>query len=220
MSCSDGLIYLKEKPYMNIIDYILLALLLAMVIVGSKKGLIRELSAFFTLIPAVIVSIQFMDTFTVMMYERIGGSPLVVAFVSFILLLGLAYAAFKLIGMGIVRIIKLQRKGRKDQMGGAFLGFARGWILMSFVFFLLFLLPMPAKFYTAMEASLFGPTLIKTVPVLFESSRVFHPHDPSFYTKVESALKLEKSQRQVPVADRNDVDLVLYQINRFFDIGI
>ena len=205
---------------MNIIDYILLALLLAMVIVGSKKGLVRELSAFFTLIPAVIVSIQFMDSFTVMIYERSGGSPLVVTFVSFILLLGLVYAAFKLIGMGIVRIIKLQRRGRKDQMGGAFIGFARGWVLMSFVFFLLFLLPMPAKFYTAMETSFFGPTLIKTVPVLFESSRVLHPHDPSFYTKVESALTLEKSQRKVPEADRNDVNVVLYQINRFFDIGI
>ena len=38
---------------MNIVDYVLLALLVAMVIVGSKKGLLRELTAFFTLIPAV-----------------------------------------------------------------------------------------------------------------------------------------------------------------------
>jgi uncharacterized membrane protein required for colicin V production len=203
---------------MNIVDYILLALLLAMVIVGSKKGLLRELTAFFTLIPAVIVSINFMDTFSVFVFEKIGGSPMVVTFLSFILLLGLAYAAFKLIGIGIARIIRLQRKSRKDQMGGAFLGFARGWVVISFVIFLLFLLPMPASFYLAVENSLFGPTVIKTVPLMYESSSMFHPKNPSFFAKVESALTLTNSDSRVPSDDRSDVDMVLYQIHRFFNL--
>ncbi len=203
---------------MNIVDYILLGLLLAMVIVGSKKGLLRELTAFFTLIPAVIVSINFMDIFSVFVYEKIGGSPMVVTFLSFILLLGLAYAAFKLIGIGIARIIHLQRKSRKDQMGGAFLGFARGWVVISFVIFLLFLLPMPASFYLAVENSLFGPTVIKTVPLMYESSSMFHPNNPSFFTKVESALTLKSSDSRIPSDDRSDVDMVLYQIHRFFNL--
>ena len=101
---------------MNIVDYILLALLVAMIIVGSKKGLIRELTAFITLIPAVIVSINFMDSFSVLVYEKVGGSPMVVTFLSFIVLLGLAYAAFKLIGIGIAKVIHLERKGKKDQI--------------------------------------------------------------------------------------------------------
>jgi uncharacterized membrane protein required for colicin V production len=203
---------------MNIVDYILLALLLAMVIVGSKKGLLRELTAFFTLIPAVIVSINFMDTFSVFVFEKIGGSPMVVTFLSFILLLGLAYAAFKLIGIVIARIIRLQRKSRKDQMGGAFLGFARGWVVISFVIFLLFLLPMPASFYLAVENSLFGPTLIKTVPLMYESSSMFHPDNPSFFAKVESALTLKNSDSRIPSDDQSDVDMVLYQIHRFFNL--
>lgn len=204
---------------MNIVDYILLGLLLAMVIVGSRKGLLRELTAFFTLIPAIIVSIYFMDYFSVIVYEKIGGSPMVVTFISFILLLGLAYAAFKLLGLGIARIINLQRKGKKDQMGGAFIGFMRGWVMMSFVFFLLFLLPMPAGFYLAMEDSLFGPTLIKTVPFLYEASGKLHPRSSSFYDKVESALTFKNSNHRIKPEERSEVDLVLYQIHRFFNLG-
>lgn len=201
---------------MNVVDYILLALLVTMVIVGSKKGLIREMTAFFTLIPAVIVSINFMDVIAVMVYEKVGGSPMVVTFLSFILLIGVAYAVFKLIGIGLAKIIHLQRKGRKDQMGGAFIGFMRGWVVMSFVFFLLFLLPMPAGFYVAVENSFFGPTLVKTVPFMYESSTALHPHNPSFYAKVESALLLKHGDRSLGNDIQAEVDLVLNQIHRFF----
>ena len=202
---------------MNFVDYVLLALLLAMIIVGSKKGLLRELTAIITIIPSVIVSINFMDTLAVAVYERIGGSPMVVTFLSFILLLGLTYAAFKLLGMGFAKVVKLQKQGRKDQVGGAFLGFIRGWVMMSFIFFLLFLLPMPAGFYVAVENSFFGPTLIKTVPIMYETSSALHPKNPSFYNKVESALTLKKSGGGLPAEVKGDVDLVLYQIQRFYE---
>lgn len=205
---------------MNYIDYVLLALLVAMIIVGSKKGLIRELSALITLILAVIVSINFMDSFTVWVYEKVGGSPMVVTFVSFIILIGLMYAAFKLLGMGVARIIHLQKKGRKDQMGGAFIGFMRGWLVISFVFFLLFLLPMPAGFYLAVENSFFGPTVLKTIPILFESSSALHAHSPSFYGKVQSALELKKSHDNIDPKTRAEIDAVLFQINRFFNSGV
>ncbi len=201
---------------MNIVDYILLGLLVAMIIVGSKKGLLRELTALMTLIPSVIFSIYFMDTFSVIFYEKIGGSPLVVTFFSFIFLLALAYAAFKLMGIGLAKILRLQKKGKKDQMGGAFIGFMRGWVVISFIFFLLFLLPMPASFYLAIEDSLFGPTLVKTIPVLYETSTPLHPEGSSFYGKVESALLLEKSTFRLDADLRAETELVLMQIHKYF----
>jgi uncharacterized membrane protein required for colicin V production len=201
---------------MNSVDYILLALLIFMVIVGSKKGLIREMTAFITLIPAIIVSINFMDEFSVIVYEKVGGSPMVVTFLSFIILLALAYAAFKLLGKGFARVIHLQHKGRKDQMGGAMVGFLRGWIVLSFVFFLLFLLPMPAGFYLKVEDSLFGPTVIKTIPFMYESSSALHPRNPSFFNKVKSALTLENSSISPNGETQAEVGLVLRQIEEFF----
>lgn len=203
---------------MNIVDYVLMALLLAMVIVGSKKGLLRELTAMFTLIPAVIVSINFMDSFSLVVYEKVGGDPMVVTFLSFIILLGVAYAAFKIIGIVFAKMIKLQRRGRKDQMGGAFIGFMRGWVVISFVFFLLFLLPMPAGFYLSVQDSFFAPTLLKTVPFIFESSSPFHPKSPSFINKVESAMTLKSTR--LKEEDRREVELVMMQIRRFFYDGL
>jgi len=206
---------------MNIVDYILLVLLVAMIIIGSKKGLVREITALLTLIPAVIVSINFMDSFSVFVYERVGGSPMVVTFLSFIILLGMAYATFKLIGMGIARVINLPKKGKKDQMGGAFIGFMRGWVIISFIFFLLFLLPMPAKFYVSVEQSFFGPIMVKTVPIMYESTSALHAHSPSFYGKVESALELRKSSSgEMDDNTRAEVKSVLFQIQRFFDVGV
>ena len=64
---------------MNWVDGILLLVLLASVILGSKKGLIRELMAFIIFFTAVIVSVNYIDRFAVWVYEQIGGSPLISA---------------------------------------------------------------------------------------------------------------------------------------------
>lgn len=202
---------------MNVVDYILLALLVLMIYVGSKKGLLRELTAIITLVPAVIISINFMDKLAVFMNDKFGGSPLVMTFLSFILLLGACYAVFKLIGMGLAKMINVQNKGKKDQMGGAFIGFVRGWVVLSFVVFLLFLLPMPARFYTSVEGSFFGPTMVKTIPVMYETTAALHPRNPSFINKVESALELRESSGRLSDDQKADVDLVMYQIKRFYE---
>ena len=72
---------------MNWVDGVLIVLLLASVIVGSKKGLIRELMAFIIFFTAVIVSVNYIDVFAVWVYAKLGGSPLISAFLSFLLLL-------------------------------------------------------------------------------------------------------------------------------------
>ncbi len=71
---------------MNWVDIVLLILLLASVIVGSKKGLIRELMAFIIFFTAIIFSVNYIDLFAVWVYEKIGGSPLISAFLSFVML--------------------------------------------------------------------------------------------------------------------------------------
>ncbi len=79
---------------MNWVDIVLFVLLLAMVIVGSKKGLVRELMAFLVFLIAIVVSVNYIDRFAVWVYEKVGGSPLVAAFLSFAVLIALSYAAF------------------------------------------------------------------------------------------------------------------------------
>lgn len=204
---------------MNWVDGVLIALLLASVIVGSKKGLIRELMAFAVFFGALIVSVSQLDRLSVLIFDKLGGSPLIAAFLAFFILLAGSYAAFKLLGILFYKVAAIKGVGKSDQIGGAFVGFLRGWIAIGFVTMLAFLLPMPDRFYTDFESSLFGPTVAKTIPLLYNQTAAIHPRSPDFIEQIESALLVgsaSSSGRDILSEDRAEVYRVMYQIDRFF----
>ncbi len=210
---------------MNWVDIVLLVLLVAAVIIGSKKGLVRELMALAVLTATVIVSINYIDIIATKIYAKVGGSPLVVAILSFIVLLAFVYAIFKLLGLLFYRIANLQKLGKKDQVGGALVGAVRGWIVISFMIFLVFLIPMPEKFYIDFDNSFLGVAFAKTVPALYESSTGLHPKNTNFMQKVENTLiqqpspKASRAGREDIGKNREQVYRVIYQIDRFFGTG-
>lgn len=173
---------------MNWLDFVLIALLLTAVVIGAKKGLVRELSALLLFLVTGVTSLTYLDTFAVWVYEQIGGSPMISAFLSFLVLLAISYTVFKLAGFIFYKVASIKSLGKQDQMGGALVGFVRGWLGVAFLVFMAFLLPMPEKFYSAFETSAFGPVLAKTVPLVYESTTVVHPQSPSFVDKVKEAL--------------------------------
>jgi membrane protein required for colicin V production len=208
---------------MNWVDGVLLVLLLASVIVGSKKGLIRELMAFLVFMVAIIVSVNYIDQFAVWVYSKIGGSVLVSAFLSFLFLLAGSYATFKLVGLLFYKVANIKQIGRKDQMGGALVGFVRGWVAIGFLTLLVFLLPMPDSFYVAFENSFFGPAIAKTIPLVYDSTAKIHPQKPEFIGQIEKSLMLESStggsDGEVE-EERRSVHKVLFQMEKFFSSGI
>ncbi|RME29202.1 MAG: CvpA family protein [Candidatus Zixiibacteriota bacterium] len=206
---------------MNWIDGILIALLLASVIVGSKKGLIRELMAFIVFFAAIIISVNYIDRFAVWVHDQLGGSPLVTAFLSFAILLAGSYAVFKLCGLIFYKVAQLKNVGKRDQMGGALIGFLRGWMAIAFLTVLAFLLPMPDKFYTAFEDSFFGPAIARTIPLVYDGTAAIHPRHNSFIEQIQNTLLLSSStggssSGDVSV-DRAEVYRVMYQFDRFFN---
>lgn len=206
---------------MNWIDGVLLVLLLASVIVGSKKGLIRELMAFVVFFVAIIFSITYIDNFAVWVHEQLGGSPLVSAFLSFVILLAISYAGFKLIGLLFYKVADLKSTGRKDKLGGALVGFLRGWVAIGFLAFLVFLLPLPNQFYVSFESSFFGPAVARTVPIMFEGTAAVHPQSPDFMNKIERALLVaQSSSGGVADEDRIEVYQVLQKMRQFFNTGL
>jgi membrane protein required for colicin V production len=208
---------------MNWVDGVLLVLLLASVIVGSKKGLIRELMAFLVFMVAIIVSVNYIDLFAVWVYNKIGGSVLVSAFLAFIFLLAGSYAAFKVIGLLFYKVANIKQIGRKDQMGGALVGFVRGWVAIGFLTVLVFLLPMPDNFYVAFENSLFGPSIAKTIPLMYDGTAKIHPKKPQFISQIEKSLLLENTSggnSGEVEENRRSVHKVLFQMEKFFASGI
>ena len=206
---------------MNWIDWALIVLLLASVIVGSKKGLIRELMAFVVFFVAIIVSVTYIDMFAVWVHDQLGGSPLISAFLAFIILLAVSYAVFKLLGMLFYRVANVKNIGRKDQMGGALVGFLRGWVAIGFLTFLVFLLPMPDGFYSAFESSFFGPAVAKTVPLMYEGTARIRPGQDDFLQKIEKTLLVAPYQGKSGGSgsledDKVEVYRALYQIEKYF----
>ena len=205
---------------MNWIDGVLIVLILASVIVGSKKGLIRELMAFAVFFVAIIASITYIDKFAVWVHNSIGGSPLVSAFLSFIFLLAICYAVFKILGMVFYKIASIKETKGRDLMGGALVGFFRGWTAVAFLTFLVFLLPMPDSFYTAFEDSLLGQKVARTIPLMYNSTSALRPSQHSFMEKVEHTLLLAPSSGQAGkdllTEERQEVHRVLRQIEYFF----
>ncbi len=206
---------------MNWIDAILIVLLLASVIIGSKKGLIRELMAFVIFFVAIIFSVNYVDNFAVWVYNLLGGSPLVSAFLSFVFLLAISYAVFKVLGLLFYKVAALKQTGRKDQMGGALIGFLRGWVTIGFLTFLVFLFPLPSQFYDSFEASFFGPAVAKTIPLIYEGTSPIHPQNPDFMEKIERTLLVAegrgRSHKGLTDEDRVEVYQVLQQMRRFFN---
>ncbi|MEW5925273.1 MAG: CvpA family protein [Candidatus Zixiibacteriota bacterium] len=210
---------------MNWVDIILLILLVAAVIIGSKKGLVRELMALAVLTAAVIVSINYIDIIATKIYAQLGGSPLITAILSFIILLAFIYAVFKILGMMFYKFANLQSLGRKDQLGGALIGAVRGWVIISFLIFMIFLFPMPDKFYVEFDNSFLGPTFAKTLPMIYEGSSTLHPQNADFMTKVENTL-LQRPPNDVSGEDlaelsknREQVYRVIYQMDKVFGDG-
>jgi len=205
---------------MNWVDGILLVILLASVIVGSKKGLIRELMAFIVFFVAIIVSVNYVDTFAVWVYDKLGGSPLVSAFLSFAILIAGSYVAFKLLGILFYKVANIKTSGRRDQMGGALVGFLRGWVLIGFVTFMAFLLPMPQAFYNSFETSFFGPAVAKTIPLMYEGTSSMHPGNTDFVDKIESTLLVTESRdKGTTDEERTEVYHVIQLLRQYFTTG-
>jgi membrane protein required for colicin V production len=207
---------------MNWVDAVLIVLLLASVVVGSKKGLIRELAAFAVFFVAIVVSLNYVDSFAVWVYEQVGGSPLISAFLSFTFLIAGCYVGFRLLALLFAKVASIKPTGARDQLGGALVGFLRGWITIGVLTMLSFLLPMPGYFYTSFENSFFGPTVAKTVPLMFEGTSRLHPRHTSFMEQMENTLLVapELGSGTEPLQEhRQQAHKVLYQMERFFDPG-
>lgn len=206
---------------MNWIDGILIVLLLASVIVGSKKGLIRELMAFIVFFTAIIVSVNYIDDFAVLVYSKLGGSPLISALLSFVILIAVSYAVFKILGLLFYKVANIKQVGRRDQMGGALIGFLRGWVTVGFLTLLVFLIPMPNNFYVAFESSFFGPAVAKTIPLMFDGTSKLHPQTPDFMSQMEKTLMVEPSDGSGSADDdRTDVYRTLYRMEKYFTISL
>jgi len=173
---------------MNWLDFVLIAALLIAVILGSKVGLVRSVMRFFALAAGIIITTNNSDIIAVEVARHIDASPMVIAIISFIILLAVLYGVFRLVVIMFYKVSQMQSLGRTDKIGGGIMGAVRGWVFMGFVFFLLTLLPMPDGYHRMIDGSALSMPMMKTIPVIYEGSAPLHPSSKSFVQRVETSL--------------------------------
>jgi membrane protein required for colicin V production len=181
---------------MNWLDYIILAVLVTGIVMGFKRGFVREAMGLLGIIFGVIIAINYVDWASGKFLSHMHVSPHVVTFFCFILLFLTAYLAFKLLGMVFYRIGQLSPLGRLDKIGGGFFGFVQAWILTGMILLLLMFFPLPQSFLRTTDTSFFAPVMRGTIPMIYEESSALHPGSGSFVQKIADSFRVNRSARQ------------------------
>lgn len=215
---------------MNWFDIALVTVLLITMVVGSKKGLIRELMGFFALALGVIVTVNNIDFLAIEIARQIDASPMIIAVVSFTVLLAVLYGVFRLAGFVFYKVGEIQKLGKRDKVGGAVMGAVKGWVLIGLVLFLVTLLPMPQAYYRAVDDSILTQPMMRTLPLIFDGTGALHPRSGSFVEKIEESInetdrtlashhKKSYSDPAQKYAKRERIDQALDNLDRYFGMG-
>jgi membrane protein required for colicin V production len=181
---------------MNWLDIIIAAGLIAGIVLGFRKGFIREAMGLLGLIVGIIIAVNYVDWLSAKFLTHMRVSPHIVSFFSFILLFASVFLGFKILGFLFYRVGQLTPLGKLDRVGGGIFGFVQAWILTGFVLLLLMFFPLPQKILTATDNSFFAPIMRGTIPMIYEESTLIHPQRGSFISQISKALKSDKSDSQ------------------------
>jgi membrane protein required for colicin V production len=215
---------------MNWFDIALVTLLLVTMVIGSKKGLIRELMGFFALALGVIVTVSNIDFLALEIARHIDASPMIISVVSFTVLLAVLYGVFRLAGFAFYKVGEIHKLGKRDKVGGAVMGAVKGWILIGLLLFLVTILPMPQAYYRAVDDSILTEPMMRTLPLIFDGTGPLHPRSGSFVNKIEESInqtdqtlashhKKSYSDPALKYAQRERIDQALDNLDRYFGLG-
>ncbi len=176
---------------MNWIDFVLMGLLLAAIIIGARRGVFSGLMGIIGLTSGVIFSINYSDQISARFLSHMKVSTVMVVFMAFIVVFVMVYVGIKLLGYFFYKFASLKPLGGVDAVGGAILGIFQGWIVLGVMLFLLIFLPLPDSFVAKLDSSFFAPGMRGVVPMIYDETTFLHPESPSLVDKLKTALRAE-----------------------------
>jgi membrane protein required for colicin V production len=184
---------------MNWIDFVLMGLLLAAIIIGARRGVFSGLMGIIGLTSGVIFSINYSEQITAKFLSHMKVSTVMVVFMAFIVVFVMVYVGIKLLGFFFYKFASLKPLGRVDAVGGAIMGIFQGWIVLGVMLFLLIFLPLPDSFVAKLDSSFFAPGMRGVVPMIYDETTFLHPESPDLVDKLKSALRAKpgKSSRDL-----------------------
>jgi uncharacterized membrane protein required for colicin V production len=152
----------------NWVDLLVVILLIRSSYVGLTKGFGWELFRFLGYLSTAIAAVYFYEYASQLLGDYF---PVIYSFsnlVSFTGIYAVILFIFKFINLLIEKIIKIETFSTVEKIGGLFLGFLRGAILISLLLISLVFTPVPYFEKSVRERSYTGQVALKAVPFLYD----------------------------------------------------
>jgi len=175
-----------------IFNLIALLFVLAFIAIGSKKGFVRELMGLIGLGAALVITTGKLDFVAVEVGNSVNASPLALAIIAYILVLGLLYAIFKVAAKLLYKAVSVQKIGESDKYGGAIVGAVRGWLVVGAVIFVSILMPLPRAYYDMLDQSVLATSAARSIQLIYDTSGPFHKQWPGFLDQIDATLNIQE----------------------------
>ena len=119
---------------MNWVDFALMGLLLAAIIIGARRGVFSGVMGIIGLTAGVIFSINYSEQITAKFLSHMKVSTVMVVFMAFLVVFVMVYVGIKLLGFFFYKFASLKPLGRVDAVGGAWVSSRVGsfWVSCCF----------------------------------------------------------------------------------------
>lgn len=175
----------------NWVDILILLICVRCAYVGLKSGFSWEIFKFIGLTFAMVLSLMKYKLLSNFLgaHSILPGHLTDLISLSFIFLASLL--AFALLRLILARIIQVQVSERLDSLGGALLGFARGWVFSSLLLGVFIQFPIPYLKNSIEVRSASGKAVLRAAPLIYEMALKFFPKAASSISPKAAPIKTD-----------------------------
>ncbi|WP_305042099.1 CvpA family protein [Geoalkalibacter sp.] len=156
---------------MNYFDIAILVVLVAFLLKGLMRGLLKELCSLAGLLVGGILAFRFHTPLAQWLLDSAGlPSPLAVG-AAFLGLFLLVVVFFSVLGFVLSRFVRLVFLGGFNRMLGALFGVGEGVVLLALVLFALSLGPLPGFLHTGFAGSQLTPPFVELGEAVFRGGK-------------------------------------------------
>ena len=160
---------------MNWVDIIFGLCVIFFLVIGVRKGLIREVVGFIGLVVAFIVAIAGTRFWSELIVKELHFPPSIATVVSFILLFTLVFLLFRAAGSFLFTILHLSPLGWLDRVGGCIVGLLKGALAVSLVLLILGTLSLPQALSGPLDSSALASPMRGLAPAVYHLLKVAFP---------------------------------------------
>lgn len=155
---------------MNVVDIAILMILVAFLIKGLVRGLLKELCSLIGLLGGAVLAFCFHAPLAELLVQSLRVPSSVAVAAAFLALFLTTILFFAILGHLLSRFVNLLFLGGLNRLAGGFFGLAEGVVLLTVILFALSLRPLPEVLRPAFKRSELSPPFVGLGEATFHGS--------------------------------------------------